>query len=179
MASKHGSKSPRKKAYKAREINLNAAGNAFATNHAAIMQKAHQVITAERMARPLDKEQRTEISFAYRMAFDLILKGRGKESDWNTVVCSLNIAMVLAEAGFGREYQGQIIESLDGVFRAKERHAKTGKWGFDGPAITSIKTSYEVHEAQLEIVTGNEIMVARDEIARRVESGNVYRDAAQ
>lgn len=179
MASKHGSKSPRNKPYKRRDINLYAAGNAIASNQGAMLKKAHEVVLAERLAVPLDDDQQTALCAAWRLAFDALLKGRGNESDWNTVVCSLNIALVLSENGFGPECEAQIIDALDGVFRSKLRQGRRDKWGLDGPAIQAIKEAYRTHEAQLEFATGAEIMAARDEVNRRIDSGNVYRDASQ
>jgi hypothetical protein len=102
--------------------------------------------------------------------------GRGDEQQWGTVVFTLNMAMLLAEAGYGPEYEPLLARALEGAFRARLRADQSGKWGFDGPALTAIAEALEVHEAQLEAATQADILAARDEMKRRINAGIVFRD---
>lgn len=128
--------------------------------------------------RPMTDEQIDALILGYRASLQAMLLGYGTEEHWATCVCSLNIAMILAEWDYGFEYLSDIITALDGVFRAKLRAQRTGKWGFDGPSMQAIKHAFDVHEEQL-LHTSKE--VNRDAIAevhRRRHAGNVYMEAA-
>lgn len=39
--------------------------------------------------------------------------------------------------------------AAQGLMRARERHAKTGRWGLDGPAIEPLRASLEIYEQVL------------------------------
>lgn len=161
------SKKPRNKSYKPRPVSK--VGGLFA------IRAAHE--TAE-LKRPMSDEQITDLEVAYRLAFHDMLNGRATEENWCVCVCSLNIALVLAERGLGEEFIPRINEALEGAFRAKIRAARTGKWGFDGDAIQAIKDAYEVHEEQIKFTTKQEIRDALHEVHRRADEGNVFREAA-
>lgn len=175
MAPPRKAKKPRDKAYKPRPVN---AVSAFAAITANLDDQWRWTVLRQQLKHPMDSEETTAISIAHRIAFDALINGRGTKDDWNTIVCTLNTALVLCERGFGPEHEAIMVDALDGVFRAKLRHAKNGKWGFDGPAIQAIKAGFEVHEAQLEIAIQAEVLSALGEVARRVDSGDVYKEAA-
>lgn len=161
-------KKPRNKKYVPKPINL--------IGGIGVIARAQDRIEIQK---PLDDEQIADLSIAFRVAFDNMLNGRGDETDLSTCVCSLNIAVVLAEWGTGEEYIPAIVKALGGAFRAVTRAEKTGAFGFDGDAITDIKWAYEIHEAQLECSTREELARAVREVRRRRDGGNVYtREAA-
>lgn len=128
--------------------------------------------------RPLSDDQVRDLGLNYRMAFRAMLNGGATEERWSICVCSLNIALVLAERGLGEEYIPRINEALAGAFRAKVRAGSIGSWGFDGPAIQAIKDAFDVHDEQLTLATKNETRAALHEVHRRADEGNVYQEAA-
>lgn len=136
----------------------------------------HQDVAA--MMLPLDDEQTLDLGIAYHMAFADMTNGRANEDRWSIVVCALNIALVLAERGFGDEYLSQIIKALDGAFRGRMRASKSGVWGFDGDAIAAIQLALDIHTEQVKIVTREEMRQALFEVRRRIEGGNTYSEAA-
>ena len=122
----------------------------------------------------LDDDQQTDLSVAYRLAFQQMVSGHADEENWCVVVLSLNIALVLAEWGIGEEYIDRINGALEGAFRAKIRAGRTGKWGFDGEAIQAIKDVFEIHEEQLKLASKHEITSSLQEVHRRADAGHVF-----
>lgn len=125
--------------------------------------------------RPMQQDKQDDVALFYRFAFDAMQQGRGSEEQWGTVVFTLNMAVLLCERGYGPEWEDLLNRALEGAFRAKVRADKTGRWGFDGPALSAIREALEVHEAQMAAATQADILAARDEMHRRIDSGNVFR----
>lgn len=122
--------------------------------------------------------QMTDLSLAFRLAFQNMIGGCANEEQWSTCVGSLNIAMVLAERGFGLEHEPLLVKALDGAFRARLRAERGKGWGFDGEVIQAIKEAYDVHEAQMDLATRADIIDAIAEVHRRMDEGIVYQEAA-
>jgi hypothetical protein len=126
---------------------------------------------------PMSESQARDLGIAYHVAFDRMLRA-GDEEAWNTVTCSLNIALVLAEHGLGKEYEPALVRALDGTFRAKLRAERTGRWAYDGDAINDIRDAFALHDEQMKIATVAEARAALAEVHRRIDAGNIYRTAA-
>jgi len=158
----------RSKAYRPKPVKVHAAFQALAMPHARAEDR-----------RPLNEQQTTDLGIAYRVAMEKLRVGQGDEQDWSTVVCSLNIAIVLCEKGIGAEYEPQIVAAMEGAFRSRERADRAGKWGFDGPALSAVLLALEIHDAQLEVASKQQIRESLLEVRRRVDAGLVYeREAA-
>jgi hypothetical protein len=127
---------------------------------------------------PLTDSQLTDLGVAYWLSMEQLRNGAATEEAWSCVVCALNIGMALCEAGIGDEYEKMFALALDGAFRAKVRSAKTGTFRLDGDAIRAITFCLEVHDVQLEQATRAQVTEAMRTVHRRIEDGNVYRDAA-
>ncbi len=125
--------------------------------------------------KPLSKSQQTEIGIAYHMAFDSMRKGVGQEGDFHTIACSLNIALILSERGYGTDWIDQIKAAQAGLIRCLIRGQKTGSWGLDGPAMTVLAEALALHDEQIELATGKEIREAIAEVHRRVIVGEVLK----
>lgn len=127
---------------------------------------------------PLAQDKQTDLAVGFRLAFMSMLNGYASEENWAVCVCSLNIALVLAEWGYGEDYIPQLNAALEGAFRSKVRAGRTGKWGFDGPAITAIEFAFEVHEEQIKAVPQHIVPKALAEVHKRADEGNVFMEAA-
>lgn len=133
---------------------------------------------AKEDAAPIIEDDQKDLHIAYRTSYDAMLRGAGTEETWSTVVVSLNVALILTEQGIGAEYEPDLVGALDGAFRAKIRAGRIGRWGFDGPAITAINLAFQIHEAQIELVSKAEVRAALQEVYRRINEGHIYREAA-
>lgn len=177
MASKHASPKKRAKKYVKRTVNPYAAADTvFKTLERAATQADALAHVEHMKAHPINDLAYTELGIANHGALKSMVAGTGTEDDWNTVVCCLNTALVLCENDIGKEYEQDVVKALDGAFRAKLRADKTGKWGFDGPALNAINYAFELHDEQMKIATQMEVVAALIEVKRRVDAGIVYRD---
>ncbi|WP_144149382.1 hypothetical protein [Paraburkholderia sp. BCC1884] len=127
---------------------------------------------------PMDINQTTDLGIAYHVALDEMIRGRGTEEHWSTVVCALNIALVLAEMGFAALEIMIIKDALDGAVRTRDRARQIGRWGFDGDALLDVKMALETHDSQMAIVPKSTIIAALAEVHRRIDSGHAFREAA-
>ena len=127
---------------------------------------------------PLTSDQSTDLGLAYRLAFDAMCTGHASEEHWAVVACSLNIAAALSNAEIGGEYQEAIDRALAGAFRSKLRASSGNGWGFDGEAMTAIKFALDVHDAQIEEASKQELVDAIAEVHRRANEGIIFKDEA-
>lgn len=109
--------------------------------------------------KPLTDDRQRDLGIAFRVAFDLMIHG-GDESAWHTLAQALNIALVMCENDFGKEYEPEIKLALEGLVRAKVRFDRTGRWGFDGDAIQVIRLGLELHEEQMRVADRADIRAA-------------------
>jgi hypothetical protein len=130
-----------------------------------------------RDANPLTSDQQRDLGLAYRLSFDTMLRG-GSESAWHSLAASLNIALILCERRIGAEYEPQIKAAMQALMRCKYRQHQTGSWALDAAGIAALRTALEIHDAQVEIAERAEIRAAINEVHRRVETGDVYAEAA-
>ena len=149
---------------------------AYNPNKAARRSAATQY--ARENAVPLADDQIADLSIAFRIAFDLMITGHADEQQWSTCTVALNIALILAERGFGPHFVDDINAALEGAFRARVRAQRTGAWGYDGAAMTAIKRAFEIHEAQIENATRADLRAAIAEIRQRIDDGVVFELAA-
>ncbi|MCM2543891.1 hypothetical protein ACVCII_24095 [Burkholderia glumae] len=128
----------------------------------------------------MDLQQTTDLGIAYHIALDEMIHGRGTEEHWSTVACALNITLVLAER-VKKGVPGWIEltnRALAGVVRSRDRARRVGAWGFDGEALADVKEALVLHDEQMAIFNKGEIMAALAEVHRRIDAGEVLKEAA-
>lgn len=124
---------------------------------------------------PMIGKDATDVASFYWTAFNNMLGPAASGDSWGILVASLNVAMVLAEMGYGAECVPELKLALDGAFRCWNRGVKTGRWGFDGPAIAAVREALHTHDAQIEHATRADIVLAMETIKERERKGLVYR----
>lgn len=127
---------------------------------------------------PLQEGQLTDLGVAYWLSLEQLRTGAASEESWCCVVCALNIGMVLCEQGVGAEHELAFVAALDGAFRAKMRSATCGTFRLDGDAMRDIEGAFAIHDQQMKLATRAEVTLAMNTVHARIESGNVYREAA-
>lgn len=125
-------------------------------------------------ATPLRDDQLTDLGSAYWLSFHGLTNGDATEEQWSCVVCSLNIAMALAEAGIGAECEQDVVIAMDGAFRAKIRSERTGNFRLDGDAVRDITAALHMHDEQMKLAHRREIEGALLTVQQRVKAGHVY-----
>lgn len=160
-------KKPRNKKYRPRPVAQ--AGDLIAID---------RCIARGQSAAPLAADQLADLGLAYWLSLEQLRTGDATEEAWSCVVAALNIAMALAETDIGAEHEQAIVRALDGAFRAKVRSAKTGNFRLDGDAMRDIEAALTIHDGQMELATQGETVAALQLVRRRIDEGNVYREAA-
>lgn len=123
--------------------------------------------------KPLANDQLRDLSLAYRLALQAMLRGSGTEETFSTLACSLNIAMVLCEQGVWASYLHGIQEAQDALLSSRDRAQKLNKWGFDGNEARLVMRALAIHDEQLAMATKSQIVSALAEVKNRLTEGEV------
>jgi hypothetical protein len=127
---------------------------------------------------PFTGDEQAQINTPVRIAFEMMRTGNGVEDHFQTLAGSINVTMVLAEK-IDPLCEKTAIAARDALVRCIERHKKTGKWGFDGPALTEILDAIDLHEQLIANQTPLQIQVAMKEVIRRMDNGDAVTGAAE
>ncbi|KVN83472.1 hypothetical protein [Burkholderia ubonensis] len=165
-----GNKKPRRK-YRRKRTNAIAALETLNRSHV-----IGEVLTNFYV--PLDAEDQRDVAIAFGGSIDAISKGKGTAEHMQNLACMCNVSLVLAEHGFGPEYEQDVVAALDALFRMQLRFKRTGVWGFDPIGLAALRRAFDVHTAQVEIAGQGELMAAGNEVKMRIKEGDFYREAA-
>ncbi|KVT92656.1 hypothetical protein WK60_13780 [Burkholderia ubonensis] len=119
--------------------------------------------------RQLHESQMRDLGIAYRIAFDRMRSGRGDVSTWSTINGMTHMAIAMAERGIGHEHADALDRALAGVDRSERHGIATGRWLFDGDALSAVGTALDIHDAQLEAATIGDAREAINEAERRID----------
>ena len=120
---------------------------------------------------PLADDQTRDLGIAYRISLQAMLNGHGTEQTWSTLACSINIALLLGEAGIEPSAIPVIKLAQEALLRARDRAKQHDKWAFDGEGIRIIMAAINLHEEQVRQATRSQIVAAMDEVKRRISIG--------
>jgi hypothetical protein len=126
-----------------------------------------------RDANPLTSDQQRDLGLAYHIAFENMLK-RGSEEDWYILAGTLNVALVLAEKGYGEEFIPEVKAAMEALMATKYRADSTKRWAFDGQGIQAMRRALELHDQQCALATRAEIKVVLKTIIGRANDGFMY-----
>jgi hypothetical protein len=131
------------------------------------------------MARRLNRSEQTAMSVVYWAAFDDMAQGRGDETHFDSLAGAVNLALVLAErAGNNTEAIAHIQAAQDALMRARARKEMIGRFGFDGQGYSAVQTVLDLHDQQLALCTGKQMIEAMNEAIRRMRAGDVLEASA-
>lgn len=126
-------------------------------------------------ASPLREEQQADLGRNYWLSFTNLIQGSASFESWENCVGSLNMGLVLAEKVFDGQGELEIVEALDGLFKAKLHGDKTGRYRLDGDGIQAVRIALTTHDQQMKLAHRREIVDAIATVHQRVADGNVYR----
>jgi hypothetical protein len=123
----------------------------------------------------LEDSQQTALSLRNWASFNAITKGNGEEFHANDLVNAANVALVMAEAGLGREFIPHIRAAQRSIVTMGARHEQRGKWLFTGQEIQLVREMLEIHDAQLQSddCTEGYLMKCIEEVKARIVRGQV------
>lgn len=122
---------------------------------------------------PLDRGQKLQLGVVLRTHLEALRLGKADATAFHNLASGVNVSMVLAERGLGKEYSEQIGAAQMAMVRFK-RNGDRGRWLLDGPSLVALLDWMAIYDAQLEIVSQQEAMSALDEVDRRVKRGQVF-----
>lgn len=133
------------------------------------VSRAEQV----RDANPLKDDQQRDLALCYHISFENMLK-RGNEEDWYVLAATMNVALVLAEQGYGEEYIPEIKGAMESLMDVKYRADRTGQWAFDGAGIQNMRVAIDLHDQQCALANRGEIKKVLKTIIERANAGYMY-----
>lgn len=131
------SRKPRK-AYKGRDVILNPM----------------QVARANVM--PLDDHGQALIKIKQSQAISNICQGDGTREDWDVIAGTCNVAILVSEAYFEKQYQSEIQAAKDAIICVKQRYKVHNRLGFKGEELKAINKLILIAEEQAKQITRKE-----------------------
>lgn len=122
---------------------------------------------------PLADDQQRDLGIAYHVSLQAMLQGHGTEQSWSTVVCSINIAMLLCEQGICAAALPTIKLAQEAMLRSRERANRTGKWALDGEGIRVIQAALNIHDEQISRATRGQVSAALNKVHQRIKQGEI------
>lgn len=120
---------------------------------------------------PLAPDQQTDLSLAYHASLQAMLRGHGTRLGWDTIGCSLNIALVLCELGFSSGKIDNIKHAQAALLTSRTRAEKLCKWGFSGDEARAVMDACNIHDDQLAKAPRKQVDQALAEVRRRIQVG--------
>lgn len=96
------------------------------------------------------------------IAIDSLRKGEANKDDMDAIINAFNVTEALAIKGLGEDYRSEIKAGQDALYSVGVRSSKVGKFVLSGPELTAINQTMEIHDAQLDICTINQLESALD-----------------
>ncbi len=131
-------------------------------------------IRALGMQQKLADIQQIDLAVPVRTAAMAMRSGVAVEHHVHTLASCVNVSLVLCERGAGKEYESDIIAAQMALMRTIERGKRTGRWGFDGPALHEVERALQVWDAQLDVVPKSSLRDAVREVHSRMDRGLVF-----
>ena len=99
--------------------------------------------------KPMEATRQTDLALAARIAFESVQRGTANDADRDTLVCLVNVAMVLANKHLSADDLDDQMAAQDALLRADGR-VLTGKaWNFDGEGRRAMLVAIDAHEQQI------------------------------
>ncbi|MGI4936308.1 MAG: hypothetical protein ACRYF5_06120 [Janthinobacterium lividum] len=136
---------------------------------AAISANLHDRI----MLSKLPPERQTNLVVSYHTSIDAMLDGRAEDNHFDSIVYALNVGLILAERGLGDQFLHLLEPALAAMHRVKRRHAERGKYLLDGDGLAAVKAVADLHRAQMEVATHQELCDAITEMHKRVPTAQL------
>lgn len=105
-------------------------------------------------------------------ALTTICQGGGGKTEIDTIIAALNIAEALVIQGIGEDYASEIRAGQDALHEMAKRGVSLGnRFIFRAPELQAINTAMDVHDAQLDAITVQQLERAVAYVQRVVKAG--------
>jgi hypothetical protein len=151
----------RTKRYQRKRINPNAAFNAI------------------NLSKPVSDNAKSQLAIGINVALDAFAKGYAQKNHFDTLASTVDLAMMLSNTLFDGAYMAEINLARDAMIRCRERFVETAKLRFDGEGYNAVKFAIQLHDEQLNHVTGAEVMQMMEKRAQHIRSGNYFKGRSE
>jgi hypothetical protein len=102
-----------------------------------------------------------------------ITKGRANKGHVDIMIVALNMteALAMVREDLGSDWRTEIRAAQDALFAMAQRGVATGRWLFTGPELTAVNLAMELHDAQLDACTVDEMQKAIELSKRIIRAG--------
>lgn len=127
---------------------------------------------------PMKEEQITDLALGYWLAFTNMVFKESSSNDWNIIITSINIAIVMCQQGIKEDAIDFFKHARDASLRAKKRGEATNVWRYDGADIDIIRTALSIHDQQIAQVTQGRMVKVINDVQHRFDIGDVLDEVA-
>lgn len=121
---------------------------------------------------PFTPGELMRLELPIRMSFESLKNGQGTEQNFHDLAAAINTTMVRAES-IDPLCEQTSIAARDALMRCWHRFEKTGRLGFDGPALGEIEAGIDLHEQLIRLSTPLQMAAALCTVIARGKSGEV------
>lgn len=115
----------------------------------------------------------TTLMIRNHAALESARKGEATRQDIDALIDAMNVTEALAFMNIGNDWRDEIRAAQDALLELGRRGAETGKFILRGPELTALNLGMEIHDAQLEACTVNDLERAMDIVVKRQRHGQV------
>jgi hypothetical protein len=115
---------------------------------------------------PFTDEELMKLELPIRISYVSIKTGAGTAQDFHDIAAAINCAMVRSES-VDPLVEATAIAARDALMRTWHRFERTGRMGFDGPAIGEVEAGIDLHEQFCRMSTPLQMIEAMREVVRR------------
>lgn len=103
-------------------------------------------------------------------AFDMLTKGRATRLHIDLLIAAVNMTEALYRMGVGREYKDEVRAGLEALREVGRRSMELGRFVLRGEEMSALSTVLELHDAQLEVITVQEMERALDIVSEEIRN---------
>ena len=120
-----------------------------------------------------DQEDTITLRMKNHAAVEEITKGRGNKGHMDIMIVALNMteALAMVREDLGADWRTEIRAAQDALFAMAQRGVATGRWLFTGPELTAVNLAMELHDAQLDACSVDELQQAITLSKRIIRAG--------
>lgn len=100
--------------------------------------------------KPMATSKQDDLIITCTHALDAVKAGTGTAADRDTLVCMVNVSMVIASKHCEADNLRQILHAHDALLRADARTAQGLRWNFDGEGREAMRVAVILHQHMVE-----------------------------
>ena len=111
----------------------------------------------------------TDLMIKNHGAMTSLMRGTATRTDIDMLIQMINVTEALYRLGFGAEYGDVVRDALAALRSVGARGAATGRFVLNAEEIRALNAAIELHDAQMDVVTLNDISRAVDLVAKELQ----------